>query len=262
MREEGLRKAIDAVGGVGALARGLGIRQPSVSSWVRVPADRVLAVETLTGIRREALRPDLYATNAADGRAAGPLDEIEEARAQEFLLLGRLLRQAPTAALLTKLAHVRGDGTPLGLAHIALAEAARATSEAEASSEYFSLFIGIGRGEILPYGSFYMTGFLHEKPLAVLREDLGRLGIERAEGNFDPEDHLGLLLEVMGGFANGTFEADIGTQRRFFERHIAPWAERCFADIETAPSATFYKSVARLGAQFIALEREAFSIDA
>ncbi len=237
------------------MARGLGIKQPSVSSWAKIPSDRVLAVETLTGVSRAALRPDLYATG-------DQVDELELARAREYFMIARLLRQAPSAALLEQLGELRGDVTALGMAHIELAEAARSTTEAAASDEYFALFIGIGRGELLPYASYYLTGFLHERPLANLREDLAGLGIERAAGNFDPEDHLGLLLEVMGGFANGTFQADLATQKRFFDRHIAPWAERCMADIALSPSAKFYKAVATLGSRFLAIEREAFEIEA
>lgn len=254
MREEGLQKAIDAVGGIGALARGLGIKQPSVSSWMKVPSDRVLAIEALTGVRREELRPDLYFRQEA-------VDEVEAARAQFYLLLGRLLRQSPTESMLKEAAKLRGNETPLGMAQIALAEAAARITPEAAASEYFAIFIGIGRGEILPYASYYLTGFLHERPLARLREDLSRLGIERAEGNFDPEDHLGLLFEIMAGFANGTFDADLATQKEFFDRHISPWADRCLADIAVTPSANFYKSVAALGSRFIEVEREAFSIE-
>jgi TorA maturation chaperone TorD/DNA-binding transcriptional regulator YdaS (Cro superfamily) len=265
MREAGLERAIEAVGGVGALARGLGIRQPSVSTWTKVPADRVLAVEALTGVARKTLRPDLFPTAVdsapASAPAPAPIDEIELARAREYLLLARLLRQAPDAVLLAELARLRGDVSPLGMARMQLAEAAARYSEADIASEYFALFIGIGRGELLPYASFYLTGFLHEKPLANLRRDLRLIGIERADGNFDPEDHLGLLLEVMGGFANGTFDADLTRQKEFFDRHIAPWAERCFADIGVSPSANFYKAVAALGGCFIDLERAAFQID-
>lgn len=261
MREAGLERAIEAVGGVGALARGLGIRQPSVSTWTKVPADRVLAIEALTGVARKMLRPDLYPAEGDAQPATAPIDEIELARASEYLLLARLLRRAPDKALLSELTGLRGDVSPLGIARMQLAEAASRGSEAEIAREYFALFIGIGRGELLPYASFYLTGFLHEKPLANLRQDLGYLGIERAEGNFDPEDHLGLLLEVMGGFANGTFEADIARQQQFFERHIAPWGGRCFADLGVCPSANFYKAVAALGVCFVDLEREAFQID-
>ena len=147
------------------------------------------------------------------------------------------------------------------MARIALADAATATDTKAAAEEFFAVFIGIGRGELLPYASYYLTGFLHERPLARLREDLARLGIERAEGNFDPEDHLGLLLEIMGGFANGTFDADLATQREFFERHIRGWALRFFADLAVAPSARFYKAVAGLGSELIAVEAEAFEIE-
>jgi len=246
--------AIEAAGGVGALARGLGIRQPSVSSWAKVPADRVLAIEAITGVTRDKLRPDLY------GASARPIDEIDAARAREYLMIASLLRQAPTAATLGQIARLGGDQSPLGMARIALADAAGEANASDVSTEFFSLFIGIGRGELLPYASYYLTGFLHERPLAALREDLGRLGIERADGNFDPEDHLGILFEIMGGFANGTFEADASEQQAFFETHIAPWAERCLADIGVSQSAKFYKHVAAYGLRFIEIEREAFAI--
>ena len=254
MRDEGLQLAIEAAGGVGALARGLGIRQPSVSSWAKVPSDRVLAIETLTGVDRDKLRPDLY------GDAAKPIDEIDAARAREYLMIASLLRQAPTAATLGQIARLGGDQSALGMARIALADAASEADPIEVGTEFFSLFIGIGRGELLPYASYYLTGFLHERPLAVLREDLGRLGIERADGNFDPEDHLGILFEIMGGFANGTFEADAQQPQAFFETHVAPWAERCLADIGVSPSAKFYKFVAAYALRFIEIEREAFAI--
>ena len=136
-----------------------------------------------------------------------------------------------------------------------------AANEKDVATEFFALFIGVGRGELLPYGSFYLTGFLHERPLARLRQDLARLGIERADGTFDPEDNLGLLLEVMGGFADGTFDADIATQRDFFRKHIAPWAERLFADLAVSPSARFYKAVAALGLEFMTIEAEAFGLE-
>ena len=273
MRDEGLQMAIVAAGGVGALARGLGIRQPSVSSWTRVPADRVLAIEAVTGVSRETLRPDLYGVGLHDVRLHRPeveamtasdfdaTDEIEAARAAEYFQLATLLRQAPSADMLAALSKLGGDTSPLGLARIALAEAAGNAIPADVQTEFFSLFIGIGRGEILPYASYYLTGFLHERPLAALREDMRRIGIERAEGNFDPEDHLGLLMEIMGGFATGVFQADIAEQKAFFDKHIVSWAERCLADIAVAPSARFYKAVCIYGMRFIEIEREAFDID-
>ncbi len=158
----------------------------------------MLTVETATGVNREILRPDLFGAYAA-----GDVDEVDAARAQEYALLAALLARAPDAALLKQLSELRGDASPLGMAHVALAEAASAANVEAVEREYFDLFIGIGRGELLPYGSYYLTGFLHERPLARLRGDLIALGIERVEGNIEPEDHAAMLCEIMAGLIGG-----------------------------------------------------------
>lgn len=259
MREGGLEDAIRAAGGIGALARRLGISQPSVSNWQRVPAERVAAVETLTGVPRASLRPDLYGMPDA---AAADVDEIDRLRAHEYDLLAVLLGRAPAKDLLERLSELKGDATPLGLAHIALAELASDIDPDELSREFFDLFIGVGRGELLPYASYYLTGFLNERPLARVREDLNGLGIERAEGHHDPEDHLAILCEVMAGLAAGRFEVESGAERRFFERHLKPWAARFFADLETARHARFYRPVGTIGRIFMEIEAQAFAMDA
>src|SRR6188472_1044359 len=120
MRDTGLVEAIQAAGGVSELARRLGISQPSVSNWDKVPAERVLAVESVTGVPRVQLRPDLYAELPTDG----DVDEIDLARAREYALLAALLSRAPDAEFLTRLSRLSGDASPLGMAHIALGEAA------------------------------------------------------------------------------------------------------------------------------------------
>ncbi len=148
MREPGLSEAIRAAGGVGELARRVGISQPSVSNWTRVPAERVVAVEAVTGVDRAVLRPDLYSGQ----KMAGDIDEVDAARAQEYALIAALLTRAPDAQLLSSLSELRADPTPLGLAHAALAQAAGDTSAERVEREYFDLFIGLGRGELLPYG--------------------------------------------------------------------------------------------------------------
>ncbi len=130
MRDQGLQKAIDAAGGVAALARALGIAQPSVSGWTRIPADRVTAIETLTGVPRNELRPDIFNRETQPSRASD-VDEIDLLRAGEYALLAVLLGQAPDSALLKKLATLRGDSTEMGLARVALAEAA---AKADATS--------------------------------------------------------------------------------------------------------------------------------
>lgn len=253
MRDPGLDEAIRAAGGVTELARKIGLAQPSVSNWRRVPAERVLAVEAATGVDRSVLRPDLFAQQ----RSA---DEVDAARAQEYALLSVLLVRAPDAALLERLSKLQGDPSPLGVAHAHLAEAASRTDAARVEREYFDLFIGLGRGELLPYGSYYLTGFLHERPLARLRDDLRELGIRRAEWQPDPEDHAGILCEIMAGLIDGRFDAPPGSDRPFFERHMKPWIGRFFADLEGAQAADFYRAVGMLGRVFIEIETEAFTL--
>lgn len=255
MRDPGLDQAIRAAGGVTELARKLGIAQPSVSNWQRIPADRVRAVEAATGIDRAILRPDLFRETDAV-----PLDEVEAARAEEYGLLATLLARAPGDEFLERLARLRSDASPLGVAHAALAEAAARAGAERLQREYFDLFIGLGRGELLPYGSYYLTGFLHERPLARLREDLASLGIARAEGECEPEDHAAILCEIMAGLVGGRFAAPPGSDRQIFERHLKPWIGRFFADLEQAEAADFYRAVGALGRVFVAIETEAFAL--
>jgi TorA maturation chaperone TorD len=257
MRDPGLGDAIRAAGGVGALARKLGISQPSVSNWTRVPAERVALVESVTGIARATLRPDLFDQSNTMSRA---IDEVDAARAQEYALLSLLLARAPSADLLGRLAALRADASPLGVAHAALADAASRATVERVEREYFNLFIGLGRGELLPYGSYYLTGFLHERPLARLRQDLGKLGIERSEGNAEPEDHAAILCEIMAGLVSGDFSAREGADRALYERHLAPWMGRFFSDLERAEAADFYRRIGTLGRVFMDIENEAFAL--
>ena len=260
MRDTGLEQAIKAAGGVASLARAIGIAQPSVSAWTRIPAERVLAVESATRVDRFILRPDLYGVPGDQVSSTSKIDEIDQLRAAEYGLLSLLLGKAPGADTLLRIAALKGDASDLGMAHIELASAAAATDDRAVSKEFFDLFIGLGRGDLLPYGSYYLTGFLHERPLARVREDLDALGIERAGASREPEDHIAILLEVMAGLARGDFEAEFSAQAKFFERHLKPWAARLFADLEMSRSANFYRAVGRVGRVFIELESEAFTL--
>lgn len=257
MRDLGLQEAIRVAGSVSELARRIGISQPSVSSWDRVPVERVVSVESATGVSRAVLRPDLFAATPASDA-----DEIDIARAQEYALLSALLIRAPDAALLQKLSLLRGDASPLGVVHVALAEAAASTPVERVEREFFDLFIGVGRGELLPYGSYYLSGFLYERPLARLRGDLKTLGIERTEKQMEPEDHAGILCEIMAGLASRQFEAPAGSDQKIFEKHMAPWIGRFFTDLERAEAARFYRHVGTLGRLFIDIETEAFALPA
>jgi len=256
MRDPGLQQAINAAGGVSELARKIGIAQPSISNWSRIPAERVVSVEQVTGVDRALLRPDLFGGTSP----VNDIDETDSARSQEYALLAALLARAPDADLLSRMAGLRGDATPFGLAHMALGEAAAEADADHVSREYFELFIGLGRGEVLPYASYYLTGFLHDRPLARLRDDLAALGIERAEGNAEPEDHAAILCEIMAGVTGGRFPAPEGTDRKLFEKHLAPWIGRFFTDLERAEHADFYRRVGALGRLFVQVEMEAFAL--
>ena len=243
MSETGLEQAIQTARGVGGLARALDMSRPSLS----------------IDVRRD---PESHPMNEAAAPFAPGADDLDLLRSHEYNLLAALLGRAPPRDVLDRLCRLKGDASPLGLAHLALADAAAGADPDALQREFFDLFIGVSRGELLPYGSYYLTGFLHERPLADVRESLAAFGIERADNVFEPEDHIALLCEVMAGLTGGTFETEPGADRRFFERHLRPWAPRFFADLETAPSARFYRAVARVGGLFVDIEAEAFAMDA
>jgi TorA maturation chaperone TorD len=146
------------------------------------------------------------------------------------------------------------------MAHAALGEAAQSATAAELASEYYDLFVGLGRGELLPYGSYYLTGFLNERPLARLREDMRQLGIEGVDGNSEPEDHAAILCEIMSAVVGGRFPASKEAERRLFEKHIAPWMRRLFSDMENSETANFYRHVGAVGRTFLDIETQAYSL--
>jgi TorA maturation chaperone TorD len=188
------------------------------------------------------------------------VDEIDHARAQEYALLSILLSGSPDILMIGRLALLRGDASPLGTAHAALGEAASRATEESAGREYFDLFAGLGKGLLLPYASHYLTGSLYGRPLGRLRETLQQLGIERKAGNSEPEDHVGILCEIMAGLIGGDIAGPPGADREFFEKHLAPWIRRFFVDLEKAKSVDFYARVGSLGRTFVDIETEAFAL--
>jgi len=186
----------------------------------------------------------------------------DQSRAQLYALLGRLLTAAPDTGLLARLTQIGGDDSELGQALAALSAAARRMEPSRIADEFQDVMVGVTRGEVVPFASYYLAGFLHSKPLANLRGDMTKLGIARQEGVPEPEDHIGSLCEMMAGLITGQFDAvaDLHEQRRFFNAHIAPWAPRFFADLEAAKSAAFYMPVAKLGRTFIDIETQAFAL--
>jgi TorA maturation chaperone TorD len=189
-------------------------------------------------------------------------DEIDELRSRHYDLIATLLGRAPSQDMLDDLSGLRGDASPLGQACAELSAAAASAEIHAVEREFFDLFVGVGRGELVPYASYYLTGFLNERPLARVREDLARLGLERSEAMSEPEDHVAMLLETMAGLASGRFEAEPGTDRAFFERHLKPWAARFFGDVETARAARFYRAVGKVGRTFMDIETDAYALDA
>jgi TorA maturation chaperone TorD len=198
--------------------------------------------------------------SASQESSNGVVDEVERARAQEYALLATLLSRSPDTRLISRLARLQGDASPIGEAHAALGEAAARVNEESAAREYFDLFVGLGGGSLLPYASHYLAGALYGRPLARLRETLERLGIEKAPERSEPEDHAAILCEIMAGLVGGGIAAPAGADRDFFQAHLLPWIRRFFVDLERAESADFYARVGALGRTFVDVETEAFAL--
>ena len=184
-------------------------------------------------------------------------------RAQVYGLLANLLSKAPDRDELEAVAQLVGDDSELGKAISALARVAAGSDAGTVNDEYHALFIGIGRGELLPYGSYYLTGFLHEKPLAKLRNDMSGFGIKRVEGISEPEDHAASVLEVMAGLIDGRFgeTATLEQQKDFFDAHIGSWMNVFFQDLAGASSSVLYAALAQVGARFLEIETAAFAMN-
>lgn len=175
------------------------------------------------------------------------LDEPHDLRADVYRLLARLLREAPDRALLDWLSGLEAedDGSALATSWAALAAAAREAAPEALARAHFRHLVGVIEGDVLPYASWYRNGGLMDEALVVLRRDLRQLGYERTEHTRDPEDHLAALCEVMAML----IETRSPAEAKFFMHHLAPWAARCFADLE-AVDTPFYSRLGQLGRAF------------
>lgn len=188
----------------------------------------------------------------------------EQLRANVYSLLARLLAAAPDEDVLARLQQIDAETHAQGMAgawHMLKLAAANSTVDA-LDDEYHALFIGVGRGELVPFGSWYMTGFLMDKPLTYLRQDLSEFGIDRQDGVKEPEDHAAALCETMALIIGHADEIDFARQQAFYRNHLQPWMRLFFEDLEKAQSATFYKAVARLGKEMMDFESQYLAMPA
>lgn len=184
-------------------------------------------------------------------------------RADMYDFLSAFLARPPSGILLTQATKLEGDESDIGQGIAALARLADAIDTRDVHREFNALFIGLGRGELLPHGSYYLTGFLNEKPLARLRADMARLGIEREANVYEPEDNIASVCEMMSGLIRGRFgdPASIKDQKEFFEAHLSPWAELFFKDLEGAESSVLFAPVGTIGRAFMTVELNAFRME-
>ena len=191
------------------------------------------------------------------------ITEEDGLRADMYDFIASLLRTEPSDELIEQVELLQGDKSPIGSACLTLAHLAKTLDNGLIRNEYVSLFIGVGRGEILPFASYYLTGFLNDKPLANLRSDMNAIGIRRADGVKEPEDHIASLFDMMSGLIRGRFgrRYSIAEQATFFRKHIEPWADLLMRDIEAAKTVVFFAPVGTIGRAFLEIESQAFSMD-
>ena len=196
--------------------------------------------------------------------ADATIAEEDRLRADLYGFLSALLASPPDATLLAQTAALTADDTELGRAIGTLAKLASTSAPAAVEREFNALFIGLGRGELLPYASYYLTGFLNEKPLAGLRRDMAALALTRAPNVYEPEDNIASLMEMMGAMIVGRFgpPTPLDAQKTFFNAHIGPWAAHFFSDLEGAKTSVFYAPVGTVGRAFMDIEAEAFRMSA
>ncbi|WP_045452374.1 TorD/DmsD family molecular chaperone [Vibrio campbellii] len=186
-------------------------------------------------------------------------EQEQTLRTEIYLVLSALFRSAPSEEMIEFLTslEVEPSESAMQKAWIVLQQAAKDSNREALEDEYQDLFIGIGRGEVMPFGSWHLTGAMMEKPLAEIRRDLELLGFERDENVKEPEDHIAALCEVMSMLTGE--EEDL--QQAVFNKHIAPWFNSFTQQLENAQSANFYKPAAQLCEAFLTLEQVRFSVN-
>lgn len=195
---------------------------------------------------------------------ASLMDQEDQARSGTYMILASVLSDIPSQDLIDYLRHIDSpvegqDPGEIGEAWQDLKQAALKADLEALDDEYHALFIGVGRGEVVQYGSWHMTGFLMDAPLSELRDDLRSLGFESDPDVKEPEDHISAICETMSILINAE-DIESFQQRRFFIRHLHPWGEKFFREVQAAKSADFYRAVGVLGERFIKLENQYLNI--
>ncbi|GIZ52063.1 TorD/DmsD family molecular chaperone [Noviherbaspirillum aridicola] len=187
----------------------------------------------------------------------------ETARADLYGLLAQLFYAPPGDDLLAMIADYpsNGDGV-LQQAWNELGEACKETDAQKTRDEYEHLFIGVGKPELMLYASYYLSGFLMEKPLAALRDDLAALGLARSDAMPESEDHFAALCEVMRYLitSDDAAHSSLAMQKQFFQTHLQTWAGDMCDAVMQHPQAVFYSKVAQLAKQFLEVEAQAFEM--
>jgi TorA maturation chaperone TorD len=187
----------------------------------------------------------------------------ETARADLYGLLATLFYAPPPQALLDTIASAQAQGEGvLERAWRDLVAACKQAQEAEVRDEYETLFIGVAKPEVMLYGSYYLSGFLMEKPLAALRSDLAALGLQRTDTVVESEDHIASLCEVMRYLiaSDDTALANVATQKKFYADHMQAWVGDMCNALEAHPNIKFYRPVMQLARSFFEVEMQAFDM--
>ena len=191
------------------------------------------------------------------------INEEDQLRADMYSFLANLFRSEPNSELINQLKSLESDESPIGKSIKTLSKLAESLDLPTIRDEYVRIFVGVGRGEILPFASYYLTGFLKDKPLAKLRQDMEKIGIKLEDNVKEPEDHIASIFDIMAGLIVGKFNKkfSIAEQRDFFNKHLASWVDLLMRDIECSKIAVFYSPIGTIGKEFMEIERTSFSMD-
>ena len=201
--------------------------------------------------------------NTSTAQTMPEVREEDQLRADMYSFIANMIRTEPSQELIDSVKTLSGDSSLIGSSIKLISKLASTMHISEIHDEYVNLFLGVGRGELLPFASYYLTGFLNDKPLSKLRDDMNELGVVRLKEVKEPEDHVSSLFDIMSGLITGKFGKVylISEQSTFFEKHLNSWVHLLMSDIESAKTAVFYAPIGSLGKEFINIEREAFRMN-